>query len=69
MLKLIGNLIEIAVYSAAYLLVVSISYKLISAVIPYDTNEALTGEKNLAMAVVIGSLFVGIALVFLACIF
>ena len=66
MLSLIGNLIKIAIYSAALLIVLGVSYKTLSFIIPYDMNEALINEKSTPLAIVVGALFITIGIVFAA---
>lgn len=66
MLKLLGNLLKIAIYSAAYLIVIGITYKLLSIIIPYDMNEALINEKNTSLGLVVAATFLAIAIVFAA---
>ncbi len=66
MLSLIGNLIKIAIYSAALLIVLGVSYKALSFIIPYDMNEALINEKSTPLAIVVGALFITIGIVFAA---
>jgi hypothetical protein len=62
MWKVVGNVIEMFVYSTIYLLIAMISLKIIGAAITSDFEKKIGDEANLALALIGAGMFVGLAL-------
>jgi uncharacterized membrane protein YjfL (UPF0719 family) len=63
MWKVLGNVIEIFVYSAVYLIVVLVAVKIVGATFSNDFERKISDEGNVGLAVICGCLFIGVALV------
>ncbi len=63
MWKVLGNVIEIFVYSAVYLIVVLVAVKIVGATFSTDFERRISEEGNVGLAVICACLFIGVALV------
>jgi hypothetical protein len=63
MWKILGNVIEIFVYSAVYMIVALVSVKIAGAVFAADFEKKIADEGNLGLAIICACIFIGLALV------
>lgn len=66
MWKVLGNIIEMFVYSAAYILIALVAFKIVGATLASDFEKKISEEGNLALSVISAGLFVGLALLLAA---
>ena len=63
MWKMIGNVIEMFVYSAIYMIIVLISLKIVGAIFSTDFEKKIADEGNIGLSIICACVFIGIALV------
>lgn len=66
MWKVLGNIIEMFVYSAAYILIALVAFKIVGATLASDFEKKISEDGNLALSVISAGLFVGLALLLAA---
>ncbi len=66
MMKIFGNIIEIFVYSAVYMIIALIAIKVIGAVFSSDFEKKISEENNIALALVCACVFIGLGIVITA---
>jgi len=62
MWKLVGNVIEMFVYSAVYMIIVLVAVKIVGSVFSAEFEKKISDEGNIALAIVCGCVFIGTAL-------
>ncbi len=62
MWKMLGNVIEMFVYSAVYMIIVLVSIKIVGAMFSTDFERKVADEGNIGLAIICASVFVGVAL-------
>ena len=62
MWKLVGNVIEMFVYSAIYMIIVLVAVKIVGSVFSTDFERKISDEGNIALAIICGCIFIGTAL-------
>jgi hypothetical protein len=62
MWKLVGNVIEMFVYSAVYMIIVLVAVKIVGSVFSTDFEKKISDEGNIALAIICGCIFIGTAL-------
>jgi len=62
MWKLVGNVIEMFVYSAVYMIIVLVAVKIVGSVFSSDFEKKISDDGNIALAIVCGCVFIGTAL-------
>lgn len=63
MWKIISNIIEMFVYSAAYIVIMLISLKIVGATICSDFEKKIADDGNVGLSIICACLFIGIAIV------
>ena len=62
MWKMLGNIIEICVYSALYMVIILIALKITGATFSTDFEKKISEEGNTGLAIICGCLFISIAI-------
>jgi uncharacterized membrane protein YjfL (UPF0719 family) len=62
MMKVFGNVIEMFVYSAVYMIIVLVSVKIIGAIFTADFEKKISDENNIALSIICACILIGIAL-------
>jgi uncharacterized membrane protein YjfL (UPF0719 family) len=63
MTKVLGNVIEMFVYSAVYMIIVLVSVKIIGAVFTTDFEKKISEENNIALSIICACILIGFAIV------
>ncbi len=61
---MLGNLVEIFVYSSVYVLIVILGMKVIGASISADFEKRIIQEGAIGLSIIISSFFIGVAIIF-----
>ena len=61
-MKVFGNVIEMFVYSAVYMIIVLVSVKIIGAIFTADFEKKISDENNIALSIICACILIGIAL-------
>ena len=62
MMKVFGNVIEMFIYSAVYMIIVLVSVKIIGAIFTTDFEKKISEENNIALSIICACILIGIAL-------
>ncbi|HEX2965048.1 MAG TPA: DUF350 domain-containing protein [Syntrophorhabdaceae bacterium] len=62
MTSVLGNIVEMLVYSAVYMIIVLVSLKVVGAVFASDFEKKIAEENNIALAVICACILLGIAI-------
>jgi hypothetical protein len=62
MWKLLGNITEMFVYSAVYMIIVLVSVKIVGAVFSTDFEKKISEEGNVGLSLICACIFVGLAI-------
>jgi hypothetical protein len=62
MWKLLGNITEMFVYSAVYMIIVLVSVKIVGAVFSTDFEKKISEEGNVGLSIICACIFVGLAI-------
>lgn len=65
-MKVFGNVIEMFVYSAVYMIIVLVSVKIIGAIFTADFEKKISEENNIALSIICACILIGIALLIAA---
>ena len=60
-MKVFGNVIEMFVYSAVYMIIVLVSVKIIGAIFTSDFEKKISEENNIALSIICACILIGIA--------
>ena len=63
MTRILGNVIEMFVYAAVYMIIVLVSMKIIGAVFTADFEKKLSEENNIALSIICACVLIGFAIV------
>ena len=63
MTKVLGNVIEMFVYAAVYMIIVLVSVKIIGAVFTTDFEKKIAEENNIALSIICAFILIGFAIV------
>ena len=63
---LVQSLLNVAVYTAAGLLLFALAFFVMGKVTPFSIRKEIEDDQNVALAIVIGSVIIGIALIIVA---
>ncbi|MBP8625684.1 MAG: hypothetical protein KBE27_03035 [Syntrophorhabdaceae bacterium] len=63
MWKIISTIIEMFIYSAAYIVVLLISIKIVGASLCADFEKKIAVEGNTGLSIICGCLLIGIAII------
>ena len=62
MWNILGNIIEMCVYSTVYLVIVLVVLKIVGATFSTDFEKKISEEGNIGLAIICACLFIGIAI-------
>jgi hypothetical protein len=62
MWKILGNIIEMCVYSTVYMIIVLVVLKIVGATFSTDFEKKISEEGNTGLAIICACLFIGIAI-------
>jgi hypothetical protein len=62
MWKLLGNIVEMFVYSAVYMIIVLVSMKIIGAIFSTDFERKISEEGNVGLSLICACIFIGLAI-------
>jgi uncharacterized membrane protein YjfL (UPF0719 family) len=62
MWKILGNIIEMCVYSTVYMIIVLVALKIVGATFSTDFEKKISEEGNTGLAIICACLFIGIAI-------
>lgn len=62
MSKMLGNIIEMFVYSAVYMIIVLISLKIVGATFTTDFEKKISEEGNTGLSLICACVFIGLAI-------
>jgi uncharacterized membrane protein YjfL (UPF0719 family) len=63
-----GNLVLSVVYGLVGIILLMVGYKIFEWVTPFSVNDALSKDQNRAVGIVVGAIFIGIAIIVAAAI-
>jgi len=62
MWKMLGNVVEMFVYSAVYMIIVLVSLKIVGAIFAADFENKISEEGNVGLSLICACLFIGFAI-------
>lgn len=62
MWKILGNIVEMCVYSTVYMIIVLVVLKIVGATFSTDFEKKISEEGNTGLAIICACLFIGIAI-------
>jgi len=62
MWKILGNIIEMCVYSTVYMIIVLVVLKIVGATFSTEFEKKISEEGNTGLAIICACLFIGIAI-------
>jgi hypothetical protein len=62
MWKLLGNITEMFVYSAVYMIIVLVSVKIVGAIFSTDFEKKISEEGNVGLSLICACIFIGLAI-------
>ncbi|MCX5802424.1 MAG: hypothetical protein NTU69_02625 [Proteobacteria bacterium] len=62
MWKMLGNIIEMFVYSSIYMVIVLVSLKIVGAIFSTDFEKKIADEGNIGLSIICACLFIGFAI-------
>ena len=62
MTSVLGNIVEMLVYSAVYIIIVLVTLKIVGAVFASDFEKKIAEENNIALSVICACVLLGIAI-------
>lgn len=62
MSKMLGNIIEMFVYSAVYMIIALISLKIVGATFTTDFEKRIAEEGNTGLSLICACVFIGLAI-------
>ncbi|HJU54985.1 MAG TPA: DUF350 domain-containing protein [Pyrinomonadaceae bacterium] len=63
---LVQSLLNVAIYTAAGLLLFALAFFVMGKATPFSIRKEIEEDQNIALAIVIGSVIIGIALIIVA---
>ena len=63
MTRVLGNVIEMFVYAAVYMIIVLVSVKIIGAIFTADFEKKIAEENNVALSIICACILIGLAIV------
>jgi hypothetical protein len=61
MWKLLGNIVEMFVYSAVYMIIALVSVKIVGAIFSTDFEKKISEEGNIGLSLICACIFIGLA--------
>lgn len=62
MWKVLGNIIEMCVYSTVYMIIVLVVLKIVGATFSADFEKKVSEDGNTGLAIICACLFIGVAI-------
>jgi hypothetical protein len=62
MWKMLGNVIEMFVYSAVYMIIVLVAVKIVGSVFSADFERKVSEEGNIGLSIICACMFIGMAI-------
>ena len=63
MWKMMGNVVEMFVYSAIYMIIALVAVKIVGSIFSVDFERKISDNGNIGLSIICGSVFLGVALV------
>lgn len=63
MWKVLANSVEMLIYAAVFIILSLIAVKIVGATFTTDFEKKIAEENNIALAIIIASLFIGLAII------
>lgn len=63
MWKVLANSVEMLIYAAVFIILSLIAVKIVGATFTTDFEKKIADENNMALAVIVASLFIGLAII------
>jgi uncharacterized membrane protein YjfL (UPF0719 family) len=63
MWKVLANSVEMLIYAAVFIILSLIAVKIVGATFTTDFEKKIADENNLALAIIVASLFIGLAVI------
>lgn len=63
MWKVLANSVEMLIYAAVFIILSLIAVKIVGATFTTDFEKKIADENNMALAIVIASMFIGLAII------
>ncbi len=63
MWKVLANSVEMLIYTAVFIILSLIAVKIVGATFSTDFEKKIADENNMALAVIVASLFIGLAII------
>jgi len=63
MWKVLANSVEMLIYAAIFIILSLIAVKIVGATFTTDFEKKISDENNIALAVIVASLFIGLAII------
>lgn len=62
MWKILGNVVEMFVYSAVYMIIVLVSLKIVGATFSTDFEKKISEEGHIGLSLICACVFIGLAI-------
>jgi uncharacterized membrane protein YjfL (UPF0719 family) len=62
MWKVLANAVEMLIYAAVYIILALVAVKVVGATFTTDFEKKISDENNFALALIVASLFTGLAI-------
>jgi hypothetical protein len=63
MWKVLANSVEMLIYAAVFIILSLVAVKIVGATFTTDFEKKIADENNMALAVIVASLFIGLAII------
>lgn len=63
MWKVLANSVEMLIYTAVFIILSLIAVKIVGATFTTDFEKKIADENNIALAMIVASLFIGLAII------
>ncbi len=63
MWKVLANSVEMLIYAAVFIILSLIAVKIVGATFTTDFEKKIADESNMALAIIVASLFIGLAII------
>ena len=63
MWKVLANSVEVLIYAAVFIILSLIAVKIVGATFTTDFEKKIADENNMALALIVASLFIGLAII------
>ncbi|MBP1747745.1 MAG: hypothetical protein H6Q52_284 [Deltaproteobacteria bacterium] len=63
MWKVLANSVEMLIYAAVFIILSLVAVKIVGATFTTDFEKKIADENNTALAIIIASLFIGLAII------